>query len=84
LHNIQHKNIINHKITKIQIYNQLKYTFRNFCRKFVLIELLKPASELKSVSRGKTFQMRSTLYAKELKRVDEWHVAKQFIVTPSD
>ena len=22
--------------------------------------------------------MRSTLYAKELKRVDEWHVAKQF------
>jgi len=44
----------------------------------VLIELLKPASELKSVSRGKTFQMRSTLYAKELKRVDEWHVAKQF------
>ena len=45
----------------------------------MLIELLKPASELKSVSCGKTFQMRSTLYAKELKRVDEWHVGKQFI-----
>ena len=38
----------------------------------MLIELLKPESELKSVSSGKTLQMRSTLYAKELKRVDEW------------
>jgi len=42
----------------------------------VLTELLKPASELKSASCGKTFQMRSTLYVKELKRVDEWHVGK--------
>jgi len=41
----------------------------------VLIELLN-ASELKSVSYGKTLQMRSILYAKELKRVDEWHVGK--------
>ena len=32
--------------------------------------------QTKSVSFGKTFQMRSTLYAKELKRVDEWHVGK--------
>ena len=46
----------------------------------MIIELLKPASELKSVSCGKTFQMRSTLYAKELKLVDESHVGKkQFI-----
>ena len=33
------------------------------------MERLKRASELKSVSRGKTFQMRSTLYAKKSKRV---------------
>jgi len=40
----------------------------------VLRERLKPASELKSVSCGNTFQMHSTLYAKKLKPVDEWHV----------
>ena len=38
---------------------------------FVLRERLKPASELKSVSCGNTFQIRSTLCAKKLKRV-EW------------
>jgi len=43
---------------------------------FVLRERLKPASELKSMSCGNTFQMRSTLYVKKLKRVDEWHVGK--------
>ena len=35
---------------------------------FVLRERLKPASN--------TFQIRSTLCAKNLKRVDEWHVGK--------
>jgi len=43
---------------------------------FVLRECLKHASELKSMSCGNTFQIRSTLCAKELKRVDEWHVGK--------
>jgi len=43
---------------------------------FVLREHLKPASELKSVSCGNTFQIHSTLCAKKLKRVDEWHVGK--------
>jgi len=43
---------------------------------FVLRERLKPASEQKSVSCGNTFQIRSTLCAKKLKRVDEWHVGK--------
>jgi len=33
---------------------------------FVLRERLKPASELKSVSCGNTFQTRSTLYAKKI------------------
>jgi len=50
---------------------------RNFCRMFVLRERLKPTSEQKSVSCGNTFQIiRSTLYAKKLKRVDELHVGK--------
>ena len=43
---------------------------------FVLRECLKPASELKSVSCGNTFQIRSTLYVKKLKRVDECHMGK--------
>jgi len=43
---------------------------------FLLTERLKHASELKSVSCGNTFQIRSTLCAKKLKRVDEWHVGK--------
>jgi len=43
---------------------------------FVQRERLKPASELKSVSCGNTFPICSTLYAKKLKRVDEWHVGK--------
>jgi len=44
---------------------------------FVLRERLKPASELKSVSCvSVTFQIRSTLCAKKLKWVDEWHVGK--------
>ena len=43
---------------------------------FVLRERLKPASELKSVSCGNTFQIRSTPYAKKLKLVHEWHVGK--------
>jgi len=40
---------------------------------FVLRERLKPASELKSVHdfSGNTFQIRSTVCAKKLKRVDE-------------
>jgi len=42
---------------------------------FVLRERLKPANELKSMSCGNTFQIRNTLYAKKLKRVDEWHVS---------
>ena len=42
---------------------------------FVLRERLKPASELKSMSCGNTFQIRNTLYTMKLKRVDEWHVS---------
>jgi len=45
---------------------------------------LKPASELKSVSRGNTFQIRSTLYAKKLKRVDEWHVGENITVSATN
>ena len=43
---------------------------------FVLRERLKPAIELKLVSCGNTFQIRSTLCAKKIKRVDAWHVGK--------
>jgi len=42
----------------------------------VLGERLKPTSQLKSVSCGNAFQIRSSLYAKKLKLVDEWHVGK--------
>ena len=50
---------------------------------FVLRERLKPASKLKSVSCGNTFQIRSTMCAKKLKRVDEWHVRQKQFITVS-
>ena len=42
----------------------------------MLGERLKPTSQLKSVSCGNAFQIRSSLYAKKLKLVDEWRVGK--------